>query len=566
MTDPALVLEPWWAKFPDRLSWEIDELKARGIKFLLDEDARAADIVRMRVWVPAPDDVVELEVTFPDLYPLFRPSVNSTQLRLGHHFDPFGGDLCLIARGSRHWSEADSLGWLLKVQLPKVLADEIDPDQGEPISAFLNYRPNAALLVGEHSLSSTGEDRGVLEIAVSHLFPDGSGRWLGVVGSAPWDSGSMAAEIADSLVLNQRVQAGWVRLEGIPATNVARELWKKDLITPEHDLGGFSVAYQLVLFPEEHAPGEYGVGGVLLVRASDQRPRGQRRRGGQRGPVMKADFGLVRISRVGTAFSSARIPELHSLSSARILIVGCGALGSLVAEQLARAGVGKLILIDGDVLDAGNLVRHAASLAEVGLTKARAVAHLVRGASPEISVEPLDFLVGTARSGDQGLSTSSTAKLVAAVNRVDVVVDATAEIAVHEVLSLMAFEAGVSLVVPEASPGAWGGVVASLPAGSEACGNCLEFHRQEGDVPAPPSDSTRIQPIGCSEPTFTGSGFDLAEVAMQAVRMIVEATASSGPTTEATADVLQLRDTNGARTLPRWDRVTLPRHPHCGWH
>jgi hypothetical protein len=566
VTGPALVLEPWWDKFPDRLRWEIDELKARGIKFVLDEDARAADILRMRVWAPAGGDVVELEVTFPDLYPLFRPSINSAQLRLGHHLDPFGGDLCLIARGSRHWSEEDSLGWLLEVQLPKVLADEIDPDQGEPVSAFLDYRPNAALLVGEGALPSTGEDRGKLEIAVSHLFPDGSGRWLGVTGSAPWDSGSMAAGIADTLAFSRRVEASWFRLERIPATNVAREFWKKDVVTPEHDLpGGLSVAYQLMLFPEEHSPGEHGVGGVLLVRASDQRPRHQRRQGGHRGPVMKANFGLVRISRVGAAFSSTRIPGLHPLSSARILIVGCGALGSVVAEQLARAGVGKLILIDGDVLDAGNLVRHAASLAEVGLTKASAVAHLVRSASPGTSVEPLDFLVGTARSGDQGLSASSTAELVAAVNRVDVIVDATAEIAVHEVLSLMAFEAGVSLVVPEASPGVWGGVVATLPAGSEACGNCLEFHRQEGHVPAPPSDPTRVQPIGCSEPTFTGSGFDLAEVAMQAVRMVVEAMASSG-LTGATADVLQLRDAKGARTLPRWERVTLPRHPRCRWH
>lgn len=47
------------------------------------------------------------------------------------------------------------------------------------------------------------------------------------------------------------------------------------------------------------------------------------------------------------------------LSSACVVILGCGALGSIQAEILARAGVGKLKIIDRDVLEESNLQRQA---------------------------------------------------------------------------------------------------------------------------------------------------------------------------------------------------------------
>ncbi|MBW3011463.1 ThiF family adenylyltransferase [Candidatus Woesearchaeota archaeon] len=45
------------------------------------------------------------------------------------------------------------------------------------------------------------------------------------------------------------------------------------------------------------------------------------------------------------------------LAKATIAIVGLGALGSVSAEQLARAGIGKLILFDHDIIEVSNLQR-----------------------------------------------------------------------------------------------------------------------------------------------------------------------------------------------------------------
>jgi len=47
------------------------------------------------------------------------------------------------------------------------------------------------------------------------------------------------------------------------------------------------------------------------------------------------------------------------LGEASVLVVGCGALGSAVADQLARAGIGRLALVDRDLVELSNLQRQA---------------------------------------------------------------------------------------------------------------------------------------------------------------------------------------------------------------
>jgi adenylyltransferase/sulfurtransferase len=79
------------------------------------------------------------------------------------------------------------------------------------------------------------------------------------------------------------------------------------------------------------------------------------------------------------------------LLAARVLIVGCGALGSAHAESLARAGVGHLRIVDRDFVEASNLQRQTLfteSDAEKHLPKAIAAANHLHEINSQIEVEP----------------------------------------------------------------------------------------------------------------------------------------------------------------------------------
>ena len=60
------------------------------------------------------------------------------------------------------------------------------------------------------------------------------------------------------------------------------------------------------------------------------------------------------------------ILESDMLRDKCAFILGCGSVGSLVALELARAGIGKFVLVDNDILEYHNLCRHQCSISEVG--------------------------------------------------------------------------------------------------------------------------------------------------------------------------------------------------------
>lgn len=73
--------------------------------------------------------------------------------------------------------------------------------------------------------------------------------------------------------------------------------------------------------------------------------------------------------------------------NATVAICGLGGLGSNVASMLARAGVGKLILIDYDRVDITNLHRQGYLATQVGMPKTTALGENLRGINPFIRLE-----------------------------------------------------------------------------------------------------------------------------------------------------------------------------------
>ena len=72
---------------------------------------------------------------------------------------------------------------------------------------------------------------------------------------------------------------------------------------------------------------------------------------------------------------------------ASVAVCGLGGLGSNVAVSLARAGVGRLILIDFDKVDVSNLHRQQYKAAQVGMHKTEALAANLQEIAPYIAVE-----------------------------------------------------------------------------------------------------------------------------------------------------------------------------------
>ena len=80
--------------------------------------------------------------------------------------------------------------------------------------------------------------------------------------------------------------------------------------------------------------------------------------------------------------------ELHKrFSSATVAVCGLGGLGSNIAIALARAGVGKLLLIDFDRVDITNLHRQQYKANQIGRYKADALAETLSELAPYTEVE-----------------------------------------------------------------------------------------------------------------------------------------------------------------------------------
>lgn len=69
-----------------------------------------------------------------------------------------------------------------------------------------------------------------------------------------------------------------------------------------------------------------------------------------------------------------------------VVIIGCGSVGSLVALELARAGVGRFFLIDMDILSYHNICRHQCGILDVGKYKTTALRERILQINPSAEI------------------------------------------------------------------------------------------------------------------------------------------------------------------------------------
>ena len=93
-------------------------------------------------------------------------------------------------------------------------------------------------------------------------------------------------------------------------------------------------------------------------------------------------------------------PEgLNKLQNAKVLVVGLGGVGSFAAEFLARAGVGTMTIVDGDVVDITNINRQLPALhSTVGQPKVTVVGDRLMDINPELKLTRIQEFLSPERA------------------------------------------------------------------------------------------------------------------------------------------------------------------------
>jgi molybdopterin-synthase adenylyltransferase len=166
------------------------------------------------------------------------------------------------------------------------------------------------------------------------------------------------------------------------------------------------------------------------------------------------------------------------LGHSRVLVVGCGALGSIVCEMLARGGVGFLRIVDRDLVELSNLQRQTLFSecdAADSLPKSIAAANRLREINSHIQIDAVVADVNAAS--------------VERLADVDLIVDGTDNVATRYLLN--------DLAVREGKPWIYGACVAmegrvwGIWPGVTACLRCL-FPEPPGAASLPTCDTAGV--------------------------------------------------------------------------
>lgn len=215
---------------------------------------------------------------------------------------------------------------------------------------------------------------------------------------------------------------------------------------------------------------------------------------------------------------------------ARVLQIGCGALGTVQAELLVRAGVGKLTIVDRDVVELSNLQRQICFDEQDARTRRpkaqAAVARLAR-VNSEVEIVPVVTQV-------------TSENILSFVQDVELVMDATDNFETRYLINDACVKSGVSWVYGGVL-GVEGTVMPVVP-GKTPCFCCL--------MPTPP-DSSKL-------PTIADVGVLSTTVMVTAAEQVTLALGLLAGTEQWQPGVRTIDVWNGTMRL-----VSLSKNPAC---
>ncbi len=552
----------WWELEGLSIAAEIQWFCEAGLEFTLDNDLFArAEVVRFDGELRLGEQRVCAWVAYPPAYGAGgHPEVMAPGLLLGRHKTK-EGLLCLdhavFGRtspmyGAEAVERAERL-WDLWVNDPAQLEIE-EADVPDPHAEHYSYFTESNITLFDVDVG--GADCGYFRLQADSLYPlRAVVTQVRVTHPRPAleDAGQASRELAGVMEINgpwRRVAeppphelselSAWLESEEGPFLHAA--LRHGQQVACEQAFAALPVVFALVY--EDDGPAGERHDAWLFVCCNLENGSMQLARAS---PVRKSDHWL-------------RQPHLAPLGHKNVAVVGVGALGSGIADLLAKAGVGQMLLVDLDRVTHGNRIRHQLDLADAGREKTKALARRVRRVHPWCEVLTIEFPVGHG-AGGMPEAVAMDDLICDQLGKVDLIVNATANWVAGSYLSSIAVA------------GAWGGRVLLQRPRLSGCWDCLALAQEDpeaydGDVQVPAEHSDpnaqQVAERGCADPTFTGPGFELAHAAAVAARVVVQAllVGEGGyPPPDFDLTTMHFRDEASAR--PSAEYTTLPPHPSC---
>ncbi|HSX66863.1 ThiF family adenylyltransferase [Nocardioides sp.] len=570
----------WYDNAPGRLESELASLEAAGFAFVLDEKEREdRRVIQVHVETEIDGVGCTLVATYPDEFPYFKPHVAGPNLGFHHHFNPATNEYCLLQSGAGAWRPSDTLAALLREQIPKFVAAntvqteaseilDLEVAQAEPFSCYVEPANHEELMVVPTDLSRQDLLSGRAALIYTSADPlRGHVVELVANGQSLSKTSTPPRHLPDAAFGS--VIIPWVHLESPPESVDSGAWWRavEGVLTdipavdapPARPPGNVRKNRQIVLvgFPEEVGHRSVGQGWIVLIR---ERQRVHKPWTAER---------TIRVEQAGHLDLFLREPRLRSIASSKIMLVGLGGLGGWLAQYLATMSPQKIVYVDGDIGSAATAIRNPGAFRKAGRPKATEAVRATVETQPY--TEPFGILhrIGAPRTSlldAPGGSDMDT--LGSALDDVDLIIDATADLSAQHYLSDQARSRDIAYIRAEALPGVWSGIVAIQHPDTEACWMCWQHHLTD-TIPALPEDSDpAVQPPGCGDPTYTGTAFDLAAIASQAARFA--ASYLTGPDgyghTSTNLATVRFRSDTGDLVLPAWTGYELGKHPSCPNH
>ncbi|MBO4258328.1 HesA/MoeB/ThiF family protein [Streptomyces griseorubiginosus] len=154
-----------------------------------------------------------------------------------------------------------------------------------------------------------------------------------------------------------------------------------------------------------------------------------------------------------------------ALQDTCVAVLGLGSGGSFIVRELARAGVGRFVLLDDDRLEVGNVSRHECGLNDVGRLKVNAMRDLVHRHNPGARV-----VTSTTRiSGD----TRSEVRDLLLGERAELVICATDTRESRLLINRLCLQGKHPMIIGGVYRRAYGGIVQRVIPGLTPCYQCF---------------------------------------------------------------------------------------------